>query len=271
MMTAAAISRSCCRCDRVFNDRVSMGRPRELCDLCRRPSSPGPRQCRGCDAPIPLHGENRGRHRLFCEACRPPVVKRYEWAVARCMECGKPTARYNLKICSKVCRSARKAQAHKSRLARGHRAPSQRLVERVHRNCTECDTPIPHTRNNGRQRQCSPRCRRAFKDKALWGGVEDRCRHFGVAFDKRITIAWVLNRDGYRCCRCRRQVYRGRGHNWKADNHAEIHHILWLCWCISGHTADNVETLCRACHYLEHWGGKGSDMVQHPLFAVDAA
>ena len=45
--------------------------------------------------------------------------------VAQCKECGKPTPRFGLKVCSRVCRRTRKARATDARWARGHRAPSQ--------------------------------------------------------------------------------------------------------------------------------------------------
>ncbi len=189
--------------------------------------------CRDCGGPCP-HTRGSGHPRWYCDAC----IK------------------------------ARKAHRQKARRATGHRAPSPQPAVRPQRHCTECSAAIPNTRNNGRKRQCSPACRKAFKASVCYGPLPDRCRLYGVAYDPTLTRGWILNRDGYRCRRCQRRVFTGAGHDRKADNYAEIHHIVWLCNRIAGHTRDNVETLCRACHHLEHWGGKGKDAEQHPLFAA---
>ena len=47
----------------------------------------------------------------------------------------------------------------------------------------------------------------------------------------------VLNRDGWRCKRC---GLRGR---------LEIHHVTPLHLGGDGYALDNLETLCRSCHF----------------------
>lgn len=118
--------------------------------------------------------------------------------------------------------------------------------------CPECYRD--HRWGNHRPRKKSTRkAKRAAGDRALATSLRKRCKYYGVTFDPACTRQAVLERDGYRCQKCR--VLCNKEYKLDPDTktphalNAEHDHIIPLSvdWS-PGNVFENSQCLCRQCN-----------------------
>ena len=258
------------------------------CDCCEpifRNGARGrkPKRCRKCRlASRAANGRERGsqaRHFHQCNRCGKRFVscrKRQLYCSTDCMHLAQ--RKRILLVCeNKQC--GKTFETTPSAAAKGHRHC-----------CRECSYPPPlicqnpkcgrefrmkHCTKNPWQNKgkyCCPECyqdhrwgdhrprkrrgaavRRAAGDAALATSLRKRCKVYGVTFDPACTRQAVLERDGWRCQKCRilcNKEYRldpvtKRPHG----NNAEHDHIVPLSVEGSkGNVFENSQCLCRNCN-----------------------
>lgn len=103
------------------------------------------------------------------------------------------------------------------------------------------------------RRKRSPLARRAAADKALVTSLRKRCKVFGVTFDPACTRGAVLERDGWRCQKCRvlcnKEYTIDPSTKAPCWRNAEHDHIVPLSFPGSpGNVFENSQCLCRRCN-----------------------
>ena len=174
---------------------------------------------------------------------------------ASCLTCRQ---RFSVANGKQYCR---REQCLKARaLARHHR--TWRSVSLRDYHCEDCGRPGVGTAS---RRVCDC-CRRR---RGLASSTEDRCRRYGVLFDRSVTRSKLLDRAGWLCQSCGIVVVDGG--DWTDDDYANVDHVVPLSARIFGHTWENTQVLCRRCNATKAATMPSEFAESCPLWAEEVA
>lgn len=266
------MSTNCCECGRQVHRRGNRGPSLMRCKSCKQARDRASRarkrtshqhKCEHCGA---LFSNGRRKQRACSAKCRSELSKvqqRLRHHAITVDPCARPGCskmrKRGTKYCSKPCRMLHQypppLTCHNPKCGRAFRMKHQ--TKNTWKNagkycCPECYRD--HRWGQHRRKKKSPQtvCRAAAAS-ALATSLRKRCKAFGVTFDPACTRMAVLERDGWRCQKCRvlcnkeyRLSSRTKSPHWR---NAEHDHIVPLSVAGSpGNVFQNSQCLCRRCN-----------------------
>lgn len=266
------MSLTCCGCGVVIFRNGVRGRNPIRCRACRL----------AFRAASSRHGGRQAIHSHQCKTCNKTFAscrKSQHFCSYDCMHMGQ---RRRLLVCCCNSDCNKPFETTPSRLAKGSSYCSRKCAEARFPAPLVCQNPkckrrfrMKHVTKNPWQNKgkyCCPECyrnhrwgnhrprkkssaavRRAACDASLATSLRKRCKVYGVTFDPACTRQAVLERDGWRCQKCRilcNKEYKlhpaTKSPSWR---NAEHDHIVPLSVPGSaGNVFENSQCLCRRCN-----------------------
>jgi hypothetical protein len=146
------------------------------------------------------------------------------WSLRQCLACSR---------CFDLHRGKGHGKAYCSR-----RCADSQAIECE---CTQC----------GKGMSCSgltkkPRCKKCRKGCTTCANNRQRCRLYGVPYQRGLTRKFVLERDDYKCYLCGRQTKPNK--TQCHPRYPTVDHVVPLAARIYGHVEHNVRCACRKCN-----------------------
>lgn len=269
------MSFTCCDCGASIVKNGVRGRNPKRCTKCRLVF----KAAAGRDA------DRQAKHAHECKACGTKFLscrKVQHYCSYDCMHLGN-RKRVSVRCGNPAC--TKPFEAVPSKLAKGRVYCSWECSQSRFPPPLVCQNPkcgrsfrMKHVTKNQWQNKgkyCCPKCyqdhrwgdhrprkrrgaavRRAAGDAALATSLRKRCKVYGVTFDPACTRQAVLERDGWRCQKCRilcnKEYKLATRTKSPSRRNAEHDHIVPLSVAGSpGNVFENSQCLCRRCNSIK--------------------